>query len=62
MEVEGESDLEEVMNDPEFIASVLQTLPGVDPNDPNVRQILANISKDKPEEKDGDKDKKDKKK
>ncbi|KAK6621585.1 proteasome regulatory particle base subunit rpn10 [Polyplax serrata] len=62
MEVDGEGDLAEVMKDPEFIASVLETLPGVDPNDPNVRQLLANISKEKSEEKDKnaekDKDKK----
>lgn len=57
MEVDNEGDLAEVMNDPEFIASVLETLPGVDPNDPNVRQLLANISKDKTEDKDKDQEK-----
>lgn len=63
MEVDGEGDLAEVMKDPEFIASVLETLPGVDPNDPNVRQLLANISKEKNEGKDKDeKDKNDEKK
>lgn len=58
MEVDTEGDLSEVINDPDFIASVLETLPGVDTNDPNVRQLLANISKDKPEEKKEDKEKK----
>ena len=62
MEVDGEGDLAEVMQDPEFIASVLETLPGVDPNDPNVRQLLANISKDKLDDKNNTEEKDDEKK
>lgn len=54
MEVEQDGDF---VTDPEFIASVLETLPGVDPNDPNVRQLLANFSSEQ-DEKSKDKEKK----
>lgn len=57
MEVDNETDLAEVMNDAEFIASVLESLPGVDPNDPNVKQLLADYSKDKADDKGKEKDK-----
>jgi len=57
MEVEAEGDF---VRDPEFIASVLETLPGVDPNDPNVRQLLANYTSEEQKDQEA-KDKKEKK-
>eukprot|EP01099_Mayorella_cantabrigiensis_P003238 TRINITY_DN2516_c0_g1_i1.p1 TRINITY_DN2516_c0_g1~~TRINITY_DN2516_c0_g1_i1.p1 ORF type:complete len:410 (-),score=113.18 TRINITY_DN2516_c0_g1_i1:372-1601(-) len=42
--------------DPNFLSSVLSTLPGVDPNDPNIQQVLAALGKPKPDEKKDDKD------
>jgi len=50
-------DINKVMEDPNFVNSVLSSLPGVDPNDETIRSVLQSISK--PEQKD-DKDKKDK--
>ncbi|XP_066991560.1 26S proteasome non-ATPase regulatory subunit 4 isoform X2 [Anabrus simplex] len=64
MEVEGDEDYSEVMNDPEFLQSVLENLPGVDPQSEAIRQAVGNLSKDKDkkerkdEEKDKDKSKK----
>lgn len=46
----------EVMNDPVFLQSVLENLPGVDPQSEAVRQAVTSLSKDK----DKDKDKKQK--
>ncbi|PSN51004.1 26S proteasome non-ATPase regulatory subunit 4 [Blattella germanica] len=57
MEVEGEEDYSEVMNDPEFLQSVLENLPGVDPQSEAVRQAVGSLTKDKKERKDDDKDK-----
>lgn len=48
MEVE---DYAEVINDPEFLQSVLENLPGVDPQDEAVRQAVDSINKDKEKEK-----------
>merc|ERR1711981_1391313 len=58
-----EEDYSEVMNDPEFLQSVLESLPGVDPQSDAMRQAMGALTgsakKDKPkEEKDEDKDKK----
>lgn len=50
MEVE---DYTEVMNDPEFLQSVLENLPGVDPQSEAVRQAVGSLNK-----KDDKKDKK----
>ncbi|XP_054291058.1 26S proteasome non-ATPase regulatory subunit 4 isoform X2 [Macrosteles quadrilineatus] len=44
MEVE---DYAEVMNDPEFLQSVLENLPGVDPQSEAVRQAVGSLNKDK---------------
>lgn len=54
------SDLNKAMEDPNFVNSVLKTLPGVDPNDERIKQVLASLGK-KPEEK-KDEEKKDEKK
>lgn len=48
MEVE---DYTEVMNDPEFLQSVLENLPGVDPQSEAVRQAVGSLNK-KDEKKD----------
>lgn len=48
MEVE---DYAEVINDPEFLQSVLENLPGVDPQDEAVRQAVDSINKDKEKDK-----------
>ncbi|XP_063231500.1 26S proteasome non-ATPase regulatory subunit 4 isoform X2 [Bacillus rossius redtenbacheri] len=58
MEVEGDDDYSEMMNDPEFLQSVLENLPGVDPQSEAIRQAVGSLSKDKDKEKDKDKDKK----
>ncbi|KAL1122677.1 hypothetical protein AAG570_003004 [Ranatra chinensis] len=56
MEVE---DYSEVMNDPAFLQSVLENLPGVDPQSEAVRQAVSNLpeAKDPKKEKDAKKDK-----
>nr|QSC88209.1 26S proteasome non-ATPase regulatory subunit 4-like protein [Nilaparvata lugens] len=48
MEVE---DYREVMNDPAFLQSVLENLPGVDPQSEAVRQAVTSLSKDKDKDK-----------
>jgi len=60
---DGEEDYSEVMNDPEFLQSVLESLPGVDPQSDAMRQAMGALTgstkKDSPKEKkDDDKDKK----
>lgn len=49
----------EVMNDPAFLQSVLENLPGVDPQSEAIRNAMSTIKKDK-DEKDDQKDSKDK--
>ncbi|XP_075223389.1 regulatory particle non-ATPase 10 isoform X2 [Lycorma delicatula] len=53
MEVE---DYGEVMNDPAFLQSVLENLPGVDPQSEAVRQAVTSLSKDKDKDKKQTKD------
>lgn len=52
-----DQDYSEVMNDPEFLQSVLQNLPGVDPDSEAVRAAMGAMKeeKKKDEKKDGDK-------
>lgn len=57
MEVEADEDYSEVMNDPAFLQSVLENLPGVDPQSEAVRQAVGNLKDKKKEEKE-DKQKK----
>lgn len=60
--MEVEEDYSEVMNDPEFIQSVLENLPGVDPQSDAVRQAVGLVSKDvKDKEQKNEKDKSSKK-
>jgi len=59
----GEEDYSEVMNDPEFLQSVLESLPGVDPQSEAMRQAMGALTgsakkEDKDEKKSDDKDKK----
>merc|ERR1712198_382054 len=59
----GEEDYSEVMNDPEFLQSVLESLPGVDPQSEAMRQAMGALTgtakkDDKDEKKNDDKDKK----
>lgn len=56
MEVEGDEDYSEVMNDPSFLQSVLENLPGVDPQSEAIRQAVGNLKDQK--KKDDDKQKK----
>ncbi|KAK9731309.1 Ubiquitin interaction motif [Popillia japonica] len=57
MEVEGDEDYSEVMNDPAFLQSVLENLPGVDPHSETIRQAVGSLKDKKKDEKD-DKQKK----
>lgn len=60
--MEVEEDYSEVMNDPEFIQSVLENLPGVDPQSDAVRQAVGLVSKDaKDKDQKNDKEKSSKK-
>lgn len=57
MEVEADEDYSEVMNDPAFLQSVLENLPGVDPQSEAIRQAVGSLKDKKKEDKD-DKQKK----
>ncbi|XP_062210541.1 26S proteasome non-ATPase regulatory subunit 4 homolog [Phragmites australis] len=39
----GESDMSKVFEDRSFVTSILNSLPGVDPNDPSVKDLLASL-------------------
>lgn len=58
MEVEGDEDYSEVMNDPAFLQSVLENLPGVDPQSEAVRQAVGSLKDKKKDEKTDEKQKK----
>lgn len=51
MEVEGDEDYSEVMNDPAFLQSVLENLPGVDPHSETIRQAVGSLKDKKKDEK-----------
>merc|ERR1712183_1032485 len=51
MEVAEKDDYSEVMNDPAFLQSVLQNLPGVDPQSEAVRNAMGAIKDEKKEDK-----------
>ncbi|XP_017782599.1 PREDICTED: 26S proteasome non-ATPase regulatory subunit 4 [Nicrophorus vespilloides] len=57
MDVEGAEDFSEVMNDPAFLQSVLENLPGVDPSSETIRQAVDTLQDLMKEDKD-DKQKK----
>merc|ERR1712218_286438 len=59
----ADEDYSEAMNDPAFLQSVLESLPGVDPQSEAVRQAMGALTgsakkEDKDEKKSDDKDKK----
>ncbi|KAF5794629.1 putative von Willebrand factor, type A, ubiquitin interacting [Helianthus annuus] len=51
----GETDMGKLLADQSFVSSVLASLPGVDPNDPSVKDLLASMQ-NQPEKKDEDKE------
>ncbi|EFJ28815.1 hypothetical protein SELMODRAFT_170931 [Selaginella moellendorffii] len=52
MQGEGsEGDMNKVLGDPSFMNSILASLPGVDPNDPSVRDVLAALQAEEEVEK-----------
>ena len=56
---EDEEDYSEVINDPAFLQSVLEGLPGVDPQNADIRDAMGALTRDA--EKKDDKKKEDKK-
>lgn len=44
---EQSMDVDEVITDPEFLQSVLENLPGVDPQSETIRDAVGSLSKDK---------------
>ncbi|XP_043222702.1 26S proteasome non-ATPase regulatory subunit 4-like [Amphibalanus amphitrite] len=53
----GDDDYLEVVSDPAFLQSVLENLPGVDPQSEDVRRAMGNIARQQPPPKEDDKDK-----
>uniref|UniRef100_A0A0A9DGQ1 26S proteasome non-ATPase regulatory subunit 4 n=1 Tax=Arundo donax TaxID=35708 RepID=A0A0A9DGQ1_ARUDO len=51
----GESDMSKVFEDRSFVTSILNSLPGVDPNDPSVKDLLASLHGQGEQEKKEDK-------
>lgn len=45
------SDMNRVLGDQSFVSSILSSLPGVDPNDPSVRDVLASLQSEEDEQK-----------
>ncbi|KAM5550043.1 26S proteasome non-ATPase regulatory subunit 4 [Rosa sericea] len=50
-EPSSQSDMSKVLEDQSFLSSILESLPGVDPNDPSVKELLASL-KNQSQEKD----------
>lgn len=48
-------EVDEVINDPDFLQSVLENLPGVDPQSETIRDAVGSLNKDKKGDKDKDK-------
>ncbi|GAV64849.1 UIM domain-containing protein/VWA_2 domain-containing protein [Cephalotus follicularis] len=50
---ENQTDMSKLLADQSFVSSILASLPGVDPNDPSVKDLLASMqSQSEPQEKD----------
>eukprot|EP01121_Diplochlamys_sp_Union-15-3_P001749 TRINITY_DN11522_c0_g1_i1.p1 TRINITY_DN11522_c0_g1~~TRINITY_DN11522_c0_g1_i1.p1 ORF type:complete len:376 (+),score=106.68 TRINITY_DN11522_c0_g1_i1:97-1224(+) len=60
-EPSGDMDLSAVAQDPEFIKSVIEGLPGVDVNDPSIKSVLESIAQEKKDDKKDDKQEKENK-
>uniref|UniRef100_A0A1B0DBJ6 Uncharacterized protein n=1 Tax=Phlebotomus papatasi TaxID=29031 RepID=A0A1B0DBJ6_PHLPP len=54
--MEVDEDYNEVISDPAFLQSVLENLPGVDPQSETIRDAVGSLNKDK-DKKSGDKEK-----
>ncbi|KAJ8620267.1 hypothetical protein MRB53_028796 [Persea americana] len=54
-EVSNQNDMNKVLGDQSFVSSILASLPGVDPNDPSVKDLLASLQGQSEEKKDEDK-------
>lgn len=48
-------EVDEVITDPDFLQSVLENLPGVDPQSETIRDAVGSLNKDKKGDKDKDK-------
>ena len=46
MQDEDDEDYDEVINDPEFVQSVLENLPGVDPQSEDIRYAMGQLTRD----------------
>ncbi|KAI3695910.1 hypothetical protein L1987_78914 [Smallanthus sonchifolius] len=53
-DAKDQSDMGKLLADQSFVSSILTSLPGVDPNDPSVKDLLASMQ-NQPEKKDDDK-------
>lgn len=60
--VQEEEDYSEVMQDPAFLQSVLENLPGVDPNSEAIKDAMKTLTSNTPKDKDKDQSKKEGKK
>lgn len=47
-EPSSQSDVSKVLEDQSFLSSILESLPGVDPNDPSVKELLASLKNQSP--------------
>ncbi|GJP50339.1 hypothetical protein CLOM_g9468 [Closterium sp. NIES-68] len=56
----GDVDMSQVLGDASFVNSILSSLPGVDPNDPSVRDVLASLAPSQPPKDSEEKPKEDK--
>lgn len=59
--IEQEEDDYDVMQDPEFLQSVLENLPGVDPNNEAIRNAMGSLASQTGNKSDGKKDEEKKK-
>ncbi|MCD7471636.1 hypothetical protein HAX54_012221 [Datura stramonium] len=53
----NQTDMSKLLADQSFVSSILASLPGVDPNDPSVKDLLASMQGQSSEKKDEDNDK-----
>eukprot|EP00262_Sarcandra_glabra_P012028 TRINITY_DN299_c0_g1_i2.p1 TRINITY_DN299_c0_g1~~TRINITY_DN299_c0_g1_i2.p1 ORF type:complete len:441 (+),score=100.43 TRINITY_DN299_c0_g1_i2:97-1323(+) len=51
----SQTDMNKVLGDQSFVSSILASLPGVDPNDPSVKDLLASLQGQSEQKKDEDK-------
>ncbi|XP_042476288.1 26S proteasome non-ATPase regulatory subunit 4 homolog [Macadamia integrifolia] len=51
----NQTEMREVLGDQSFLSSILGSLPGVDPNDPSVKDLLASLQGQSEQKEDEDK-------